>query len=370
MAAQAKGSAGNKETTSPAGRGEPPLPMGQAVITVVGVGGGGCNTVARVMERNIPGVNFLCVNTDSKALARVPGAKVLQIGSRVTRGFGAGGDPRVGEEAAEESRAELAESLSACDLAFITVGMGGGTGTGAAPIVAQIAKEAGALAVGLVTTPFAFEGERRMEIALGGAARLAQECDNLIIVHNDRLMKLVKNEIPIEEAFLRADEAVTQGIAAVAELVNVPSEVNVDYADVRALLAIPGRALMAVGTGLGPTGPLEATQQAIENPLLDISIQQAQGVLFQVAGGPDLTLGQVNAVGKLISRSVDRRAIIFFGMTTNLALAGRARITIIATGIPKEQGPIEADARGAEASTTRAPANDHRVPQAVPAIRR
>jgi len=187
-----------------------------------------------------------------------------------------------------------------------------------------------------VTTPFSFEGDRRMEVALAGAARLAEHCDNLIIIHNDRLLRLVKQEVPIEEAFRRADEAVTQGMASVAELVNIPAEINVDFADVRSIMAIPGRALMAVGMGEGANGSLDAAQQAIDNPLLDISIAQAKGVLFQVVGGPDLTLGQINTVGKLISKNVDKQAMVFFGMSIEPQLAGKVRITIIATGIPQD----------------------------------
>ena len=313
-----------------------PRPLGQARITVVGVGGGGSNAVMRVMQRNIADLDFICVNTDTKALSQVRGAKVIQIGVEATGGFGAGGNPDVGQEAAEESRAELEKSLAGSDLVFVTVGMGGGTGTGAAPIVAQIAKDVGALVVGLVTTPFAFEGERRMELSLAGAVRLKEKCDNLILIHNDRLLRLVRQEVPIEEAFARADDAVTQGIAAVAEVVNEPAEINVDFADVRSILSVPGRALMAVGLGEGENGPMQAAQQAVENPLLDISISQAEGVLFQIVGGPDMTLGQVNSVGKLISKNVDKRATIFFGMATKPEMLGKSRVTILATGIPDD----------------------------------
>jgi cell division protein FtsZ len=290
----------------------------------------------RVILRDIPQIDFICVNTDNMALSQVSGAQVLQIGMNATGGFGAGGDPDIGEKAAEESRGALEKALTGIDLVFVTVGMGGGTGTGAAPIVAQIAKDAGALVVGLVTTPFGFEGERRMEVSLAGAARLKEHCHNLVLIHNDRLLKLVNQEVPIEEAFIRADEAVTQGIVAVAEIVNEPAEINVDFADVRAILSIPGRALMAVGMGEGPSGPMEAVQQAIDNPLLDISIEQAQGVLFQVVGGPDMTLGQVNSIGRLIAKNVNSRAIIFFGMATHPDMVGQCRVTILATGIPEE----------------------------------
>ncbi|MEC8945677.1 MAG: cell division protein FtsZ [Chloroflexota bacterium] len=307
---------------------------GHARIGVVGVGGGGTNAIARLMSQGPHDLEFICVNTDTQSLQYVQGAKRIQIGSDLTGGFGAGGDPETGESAAEESKDELAKALKGMDLVFVTVGMGGGTGTGAAPVVARVAKEQGALAIGLVTTPFAFEGERRMEISLAGAERLRSECDNLIIIHNDRLLRLVKKEMPIDEAFARADEAVTQGIAAVSQLVNEPAAINVDFADVRSVLSIKGRSLMAVGIGEGAEGPMEAAQQAVDNPLLDMSTNKAKGVLFQIVGGSDMTLGQVNSVGKLIAKNVDKRAIIFFGMTTKRYMEGKCQVTILATGIP------------------------------------
>lgn len=307
----------------------------QVRIAVVGVGGGGNSVVGHLMEHAVPGIEYYCVNTDTHALNMFPKARMIQIGASVTRGFGAGGDPEVGLKAAKESEEMLGAALRGADLVFITAGMGGGTGTGAAPLVAEIAKKSGALVVGLVTTPFSFEGHRRLDIAMAGAQRLSEKVDNLIIIHNDRLLQLVAKDTDVGSAFRRADEAVTQGILAVAELVNVPAQINVDFADVRAILSIHGRSLMAVGFGEGPNGALEAARQAVENPLIDVSILRAAGVLFQVVGGPDLTLGQVNNVGNLISKAVDRDAIVFFGMNIAPEMQGRARITIIATGIPE-----------------------------------
>ena len=313
-----------------------PRHFGHARIGVIGVGGGGANAIARLMSQNPRDLEFICVNTDTQSLQSIQGAKRIQIGPKITNGFGAGGDPGMGEAAAEESKSELQAALNGMDLVFITVGMGGGTGTGAAPIVAKLAKEAGALVIGLVTTPFAFEGERRMEISLTGAERLRAECDNLIVIHNERLVRLVKKEIPIEEAFARADEAVTKGISSVSQLINEPAAINVDFADARSVLTISGRSLMAVGTSEEGEGPLVAAQLALDNPLLNMSTSKAQGVLFQITGGPDMTLGQVNAVGKLIANSVDKRAIIFFGMATKKHLLGKSQVTILATGIPED----------------------------------
>ena len=305
-----------------------------ASIAVIGVGGGGVNAVVRIMERRVPGVNFICVNTDVKSLDKVYGAKVLQIGARITRGQGAGGDPNVGQQAAENDRAALKHALGSPDLIFITAGMGGGTGTGAAPVVAEVAKRTGALVVGLVTTPFSWEGARRLESAMGGVARLRETVDNLIVVHNERLLQLLSKDVTMEEALRRADEAVMYGVLSVAELVNVPGEINVDMADLKTILKMPGKALMAIGEASEPNGAMEAAKIAVSNPLLDLSIDGANGVLFCVNGGPNLTLGEVNAAGEFISSKVNPRANIFFGMVNNELMQNRVRLTVIATGIP------------------------------------
>ncbi len=308
-----------------------------ARITIIGVGGGGSNAVIRLMqERTVAGVNYVCVNTDVKSLeqAQAAGATLIQIGDNMTHGLGAGGDPEVGAKAAESSKQQLTQAMRHSDLVFVTAGMGGGTGTGAAPIVADLAKKSGALVVGLVTTPFSWEGRRRLDQAIAGIGRLKPVVDNLLVVHNDRLLKMIGGKVPMEEALRRADETVMFGILAVAELINVPGEINVDMADVRAILKIQGRALMAIGEAEGPDGALKAAQMAVANPLLDVSVDKAKGVLFCVNGGPGLTLGDVNAAGEFIAEKVHRDAVVFFGMVNNPRMVDRVRLTLIATGIP------------------------------------
>lgn len=306
-----------------------------ASIAVVGVGGGGVNAVRRMLTaRRVPGVKYIVANTDVKSLATVEGAVNIHIGERVTHGLGAGGNPEVGANAADSGRTLLKKSIGKADLVFLAAGMGGGTGTGAAPVVAEVAKQAGALVVGVVTTPFSFEGARRLETAHAGMARLREHVDNLIVIHNDRLLQLFKKDVSMEEALKMADEAVMLGVLSVAELVNVPGEINVDLADVKVIMKQPGQALMAIGEGKGPGGVIEAARRAVSNPLLDVSIDGAKGVLFNVNGGPAMTLGEVNATGEFIASKVDHSAMIFFGMVNDKAMEDHARITIIATGIP------------------------------------
>jgi cell division protein FtsZ len=308
-----------------------------ANIAVIGVGGGGCNAVMRMMkERVVPGVKYICVNTDIKSLRQVDGvAAAVHIGEELTHGLGAGGDPLVGGQAAMSSRDELKHALSGADLVFVTAGMGGGTGTGAAPVVAEIAKKSGALVVAVVTTPFTWEGHRRLDSAMAGVGRLREKVDNLILIHNDRLLKLMHADVSMEEALRRADEAVMYGVLSVAELVNVPGEINVDLADVRTIMKLPGRALMAIGEAKEPNAVLECAKMAIGNPLLDVSIDGAHGVLFCVNGGPKMTLGEVNAAGEFIASKISRDAIIFFGMVNDPSMTDSARLTLISTGIPE-----------------------------------
>jgi cell division protein FtsZ len=310
-----------------------------ARIKVVGVGGGGCNCVRRMLQHDVRGVQYVMVNTDIKALeGNHPNVDVVQIGARSTRGWGAGGDPRVGERAAEESASDLRNALKNAELVFITAGMGGGTGTGAAPYVAHLAKEMGALVVAVVTTPFSFEGSRRIGDAIAGVSRLRPYVDNLIVIHNDRLLQYVSHDAEMIDAFRTADSVVTQGILSVSELINVPGEINVDFADVRSIMAHPGGALMAIGQGRGRMGAVEAARQAIANPLLNLSIKGARGVLFSVKGGEGLTLGAVNASGELIGKSVRKDAAIFFGMSIDRSLDDDVKLTLIATGL-KENVP-------------------------------
>jgi cell division protein FtsZ len=291
-----------------------------------------------LQHRRVPGVSFVALNTDIKSLESIrDGAEVIQIGEKSTRGWGAGGDHSIGAKAAEESAAGVRKALKEGELVFITAGMGGGTGTGAAPYVAYLAKEMGAVVIGVVTTPFSFEGKRRLEKAIAGVGRLQPYLDNLIVIHNDRLLQYVNHDAEMIEAFRTADEVVTQGIMSVSELINVPGEVNVDFADVRTIMANPGGALMAIGSGHGPMGALEAAKQAIANPLLNLSVKGAKGVLFSVKGGEELTLGGVNAAGDLIAKSVRKDADIFFGMSIDNSLEGTVKMTLIATGLKQDE---------------------------------
>ena len=305
-----------------------------ARIKVIGVGGGGCNCVRRMSEQYVPGVRYVMVNTDIKALDPLPeGVEAVHIGRQVTRGWGAGGDTDLGLAAAEESGNELRAALKEAELVFITAGMGGGTGTGAAPYVAHLAKEMGALVVGVVTTPFSFEGTRRIGQAIAGVSRLRPYVDNLVVIHNDRLLQYVNHDAEMIEAFKTADEVVTQGILSVSELINVPGEINVDFADVRSIMSHPGGALMAIGQGRGKQGTMQAAYQAISNPLLNLSIKGAQGVLFSVKGGYQLTLGAVNSAGELIGKTVKKNAAIYFGMSVDETLEDTVKLTLIATGL-------------------------------------
>ena len=308
-----------------------------APIKVIGVGGGGCNAVRRMLKKPTPGVQYIVCNTDIKSLDSCPTDILsVQIGEHLTRGFGAGGDTRVGEKAAEEGRFLVKRALKDAELVFITAGMGGGTGTGAAPIVAEIAKESRALVIGVVTTPFSFEGKRRFSLALTGIRRLRPAVDNLIIIHNDRLLQFVEQNSPTGHAFAVADEAVSEGILAVSQLINVPGEINVDLADVKSVMGIPGGALMAIGRADSQARypAAEAAEQAISNPLLDIDIKGARGILFNFSGGPDLTLGEVNDAANLIAREVHPDCTMFFGMSTaSEEMRNQVKLTLVATGI-------------------------------------
>ncbi len=306
-----------------------------ALIKVIGVGGGGCNTVRRMMRaRQIPGVEYAVANTDIKSLDLIQGALSLQIGEHLTHGFGAGGDTRVGQKAAEEGEFLLKRAVKDAEMVFITVGMGGGTGTGAAPVAAQIAKESGALVIAVVTTPFSFEGKKRSDVALGGLDRLRSQVDNMIIIHNDKLLQYSEHNASISQAFAMADDVVSEGIMSVSSLVNVPGEINVDMADVKNVMRIPGVTIMAIGNGASQHPAMDAAEQAMNNPLVDVSIKGAKGLLISFSGGPDLTLGEVNESATLISRECDPNCMFKFGLATlSDELRGKAKVTLIATGI-------------------------------------
>lgn len=305
-----------------------------ARIKVIGVGGGGSNAVDRMIAEGQAGVEFIAVNTDAQALRHSRAGQRVQIGVKLTKGLGAGGRPDLGEKAAEENREELRQAIGTCDMAFIAAGMGGGTGTGAAPIVAELAREVGALTVGVVTKPFGFEGPRRMENAERGIQALAERVDTLIVIPNDRLATLGDKRMTFEQAFRAADEVLQQGIQCISELITVPGLINLDFADVKAVMEDGGAALMSVGRARGENRAVEAAQRAIASPLLDITIEGATGVILNVTGGPDLTFAEVHEAAEVIRRTADPEASIFFGAVIDPNLSDEMRITVIATGFP------------------------------------
>ncbi|MGF1461527.1 MAG: cell division protein FtsZ [Leptolyngbyaceae cyanobacterium] len=312
------------------------VPSNIAKIKVIGVGGGGCNAVNRMIQSGLSGIEFWTVNTDAQALLNTATENRLQIGQKLTRGLGAGGNPAIGQKAAEESRDEIAASLEESDLVFITAGMGGGTGTGAAPIVAEVAKESGALTVGVVTRPFTFEGRRRTGQADDGIEALQSRVDTLIVIPNDRLLSVISEQTPVQEAFQSADDILRQGVQGISDIIMIPGLVNVDFADVRAVMADAGSALMGIGMGSGKSRAREAAISAISSPLLESSIDGASGAVFNITGGADLTLHEVNAAAEIIYEAVDPNANIIFGAVIDERLQGEVQITVIATGFNLE----------------------------------
>jgi cell division protein FtsZ len=312
------------------------VPSSIARIKVIGVGGGGCNAVNRMIASEVAGVEFWSINTDAQALTNSAAHNCLQVGQKLTRGLGAGGNPAIGQKAAEESRDEVASALEHADLVFITAGMGGGTGTGAAPIVAEVAKEIGALTVGVVTRPFTFEGRRRTNQADEGIAALQSRVDTLIMIPNDKLLSVISEQTPVQEAFRVADDILRQGVQGISDIITVPGLVNVDFADVRAVMADAGSALMGIGVGSGKSRAREAAMTAISSPLLESSIDGARGVVFNITGGSDLTLHEVNSAAEIIYEAVDPNANIIFGAVIDDRLQGEVRITVIATGFSAE----------------------------------
>lgn len=303
------------------------------VIKVVGVGGGGGNAVNRMVDTKIMGVEFWSINTDAQALARAANKdNTLNIGTDYTRGLGAGGDPAVGARAAEDSREEILAMVEGADLVFVTAGMGGGTGSGAAPVVAEIAKEMGALTVGVVTKPFGFEGRKRMQQANGAIAVLQEKVDTLIVVSNDKLLQIVPANTPIQDAFLVADDILRQGVVGISEIIVKPGLINVDFADVKAVMGNAGTALMGIGTGKGKTRAQDAAVAAISSPLLDFPVRRAKGIVFNIVGGSDLTLAEINAAAAVIYESVDPEANIIFGALVDPKMASEVSITVLATG--------------------------------------
>ncbi|MCU0844834.1 MAG: cell division protein FtsZ [Spirochaetes bacterium] len=308
------------------------------IIKVVGVGGAGCNAVNRMIATGMEGVEFIVCNTDAQQLRESLAPVKIQIGNKLTRGLGAGADPDIGREAANEDRDKILKSLKGADMVFITAGMGGGTGTGAAPIVAEVAKEQNALVLGVVTKPFRVEGKKRSERAEEGIRNLKDKVDTLITIPNDLLLKIIDRRTPIDDAFKLADDILRQGVQGISDLIMITGLVNVDFADVKTVMRETGDALMGVGLGSGENKALEATQMAINSPLLEeSSIEGARAVLINIAGGNDLSLHEVNEVTDLITRQVDPEANIIFGTTIDPVLNEKVRVTVIATGFDRKR---------------------------------
>ncbi len=313
-----------------------------ARIKAIGVGGGGCNAITRMVREEIRGVEFIAVNTDAQALAITEAPIRLQLGEKLTKGLGVGGDHTVGQKAAEESRDELKELISGADMVFVTCGMGGGTGTGAAPIVAEIAKESGALTIAVVTRPFTFEGVHRCRVADEGIARLLGKADTLIIIPNDRLLDLCDQKTSVDDAFKLADDVLKHGVQAISEVITVPGLINLDFADVKAVMRDAGPAWMSIGTGTGKNRAVDAAREALASPLLDVSINGSKGVLFNVTGGSSLTLFEVNEAAEVIKQAVEPDANIIFGVAYDSSMDDELRITLIATGFASTIGLAEA----------------------------
>jgi cell division protein FtsZ len=303
-----------------------------AVIKVVGVGGGGTNAVNRMVDAGLGGVEFIAVNTDAQALLMADADVKIHIGSKETRGLGAGADPAVGQAAAQESRDELKEALKGADMIFVTAGEGGGTGTGAAPIVAELGRELDALTVGVVTKPFAFEGRRRAEQAEVGIQNLRDRVDTLIVIENDRLLQVVEKKTPVTEAFRIADDILRQGVQGITDLITVPGVVNLDFADVRTIMRDAGSALMGIGVASGENRAAEAARTAVSSPLLEQSVDGATGILLNVTGGTALGLFEVNEAAEVVTGAADQNANVIFGAVIDDSLGDEVRVTVIATG--------------------------------------
>jgi len=312
-----------------------------AKIKVIGIGGGGCNAITRMVREEIRGVEFIAVNTDAQALAITEAPTRIQLGEKLTKGLGVGGDHTMGQKAAEESRDELKELVSGADMVFITCGMGGGTGTGAAPIIAETAKESGALTIAVVTRPFTFEGTHRCQVADEGITRLLGKADTLIIIPNDRLLDLCDAKTNVDNAFKLADDVLRHGVQAISEVITVPGLINLDFADVKAVMKDAGPAWMSIGTGSGKNRAVDAAREALASPLLDVSINGSKGVLFNVVGGSSLTLFEVNEAAEVIKQAVDPEANIIFGVAYDSSMDNELRITLIATGFASKIGLAE-----------------------------
>jgi len=319
-----------------------------AQIKVIGVGGGGSNAVNRMIENGVQGVEFITVNTDAQALHLAKSEHKLQIGDKLTRGLGAGANPDVGKKAAEESRDLIMNTLKGADMVFVTAGMGGGTGTGAAPVIAEIAKECGALTVGVVTRPFTFEGRKRAAQAEQGIAALKEKVDTLIVIPNDRLLEIVDKKTPMLEAFREADNVLRQGVQGISDLIAVPGLINLDFADVKTIMTERGSALMGIGIATGENRAAEAAKKAIMSPLLETSIEGARGVLMNITGGTNLSLYEVNEAADIVASASDIEVNMIFGAVINENLKEEIMVTVIATGFqdkPQQQQPPQPNNR-------------------------
>lgn len=303
-----------------------------AKIKVVGVGGGGNNAVNRMIASGLKGVEFIAINTDAQALVHAMAQNRMQIGEKLTRGLGAGARPEIGEKAAQENRDDIIKALQGADMIFVTAGMGGGTGTGGAPIVAECAREVGALTVGVVTRPFTFEGKKRLKQAEAGIANLKANVDTLITIPNDRLLDIIDKKTSMVDAFRIADDVLRQGVQGISDLIAVPGLINLDFADVKTIMSNAGSALMGIGEGQGDNAAIDAAKIAVNSPLLETSIQGAKGVLYNITGGPNLGLAQVNEASRIISEASHEDANIIFGTAIDETLDDTVRITVIATG--------------------------------------
>ena len=329
-----------------------------ANIKVIGVGGGGNNAVNRMVDNQIKGVQFLAVNTENQVLELSKADVTIQIGEKVTKGLGAGANPQIGEEAAQESREEITKALEGADMVFVTAGMGGGTGTGAAPIVAECAKEVGALTVGVVTKPFAFEGKRRRAAAEKGIEFLTQKVDTIIVIPNDKLLQVVDKKCSVSDAFSKADEVLRQGIKGISDLIQIPGLINLDFADVKTIMTNQGEALMGIGEGTGENRAADAAKMAINSPLLETSIDGAKGILLNISGSSELGIFEVNEDAQIISDAADPDANIIFGSVIDESLGDKVQVTVVATGFGNnaksvpEFGKTTTTSRPASTTTT------------------
>lgn len=310
-----------------------------AVIRVIGVGGSGCSAVTRMINSKLRGVDFISINTDAQALAFNEAPVKIQIGKDTTRGLGAGADPEIGRKSIEENKEEVYEAIKGSDMVFVTCGMGGGTGTGAAPFVAEISKELGSLTVGVVTKPFSFEGQRRKKIAELGIAEMKDRVDTLITIPNDRLLQVIDKKTSLFDAFGVVDDVLRQGVQGIADLIVYHGIINVDFADVKAIMSDAGSALMGIGHGTGDNRAIEAARAAIDSPLLELSIDGAKGILFNITGGPDLGMYEIDEAAKAVTEAADADANIIFGAIIDESMQGEVKITVIATGFESENRP-------------------------------